>query len=65
MKVYAVLTPLVEAVQDPIPISAFTQKASDLLLPVLERQQELSAHEFKSQWGRLNEFGGWVGGWIE
>ncbi|KAL4419804.1 hypothetical protein ABPG75_006902 [Micractinium tetrahymenae] len=55
-KVYEVLAPLVVAAQEPIPLSTFTQKCCDLLLPVLERQQELGPHEFKSQWGRLNEF---------
>ncbi|KAL4435440.1 hypothetical protein ABPG77_006202 [Micractinium sp. CCAP 211/92] len=55
-KVYEVLTPLVVAAPEPIPLSTFTQKCCDLLLPVLEREQELGPHEFKSQWGRLNEF---------
>lgn len=78
------LTPLVEAAAEPIPLAAWTQKCHDLLLPVrvavlargawhaaaqrpavpkpaavpphaaqvLERQQEVTPHEFKSQWGR-------------
>lgn len=48
-QVYDVLTPLVVAAPDPIPLSTFTQKCCDLLLPLLERQQELGPHEFKSQ----------------
>ncbi len=52
-QVYEVLTPLVVAAPEPIPLSTFTQKCCDLLLPVLEREQELGPHEFKSQvwWG--------------
>lgn len=50
-QVYAALQPLVVP-SAPIPLSAFTQKACDVLLPRLERAQELSPHEFKSQWGR-------------
>ena len=54
------LTPLASVADPPIPLSTFTQKCCDVLLPVLERAQELSAHEFKSQWGRLNEYGAWL-----
>lgn len=46
------LTPLVVPAPEPIPLSTFTQKCCDVLLPVLERQQELGPHEFKSQVGR-------------
>ncbi|PRW33620.1 hypothetical protein C2E21_7631 [Chlorella sorokiniana] len=54
--VYGTLVPLVVEVEKPMSLSQFTQKCCDVLLPLLERQQELTAHEFKSQWGRLNEF---------
>ncbi|KAL4856994.1 Protein Trigalactosyldiacylglycerol 1 [Chlorella vulgaris] len=54
--VYNILLPLVVAADKPLPVSQFTQKCADILLPALEKGQELSAHGFKSQWGRLNEF---------
>lgn len=54
--VYEHLVPLVVAAADPLPLSQFTQKCCDVLLPVLEKERELGAHAFKSQFGRLNEF---------
>ena len=39
-QVYRVLGPLAVRAADPIPLSQFTQKVCDALLPVLERQQE-------------------------
>lgn len=57
-KVYETLLPLVFRPEHPIPLSQFTQAACDALLPVLPVGSEgLSEHAFKSQWGRLNEFG--------
>lgn len=49
---YGTLAPLVVAAERPIPLSNFTQKCCDVLLPVLERSASLGPHEFKSQWGR-------------
>lgn len=56
LQVYEHLVPLVVAAADPLPLSQFTQKCCDVLLPVLEKERELGAHAFKSQFGRLNEF---------
>eukprot|EP00887_Chlorella_sp_A99_P002960 scaffold24.g2960.t1 len=55
-QVYAVLEPLVQRLDEPIPLSQFSQSACDALLPVLPKRRPLTDHEFKSQWGRLNEF---------